>query len=76
MACKRCGSKNQQQFAGELSASFSGIENINERPVYVSQRNFYLSGLWAYRTDGSCNRIKAAPEKRGSIQFPGPPPPR
>ena len=40
MACKRCGSKNQREFAGELAASFSGIENINQRPVYVCQRIF------------------------------------
>ena len=40
MACKRCGSENQEEFAGELAASFSGIENINQRPVYVCQRIF------------------------------------
>jgi hypothetical protein len=40
MACKRCGSKNQEEFAAEFAASFSGIENINQRPVYVCQRIF------------------------------------
>jgi hypothetical protein len=37
VACKRCGSMNQQKFDGELVASFSGIENINRPPVYVCQ---------------------------------------
>jgi hypothetical protein len=40
MVCKRCGSKNQQKFTGELSVSFSSIENINQRPVYVCQSIF------------------------------------
>jgi hypothetical protein len=40
MACKRCGSENQEEFSGEFAASFSGIENINQRPVYVCQRIF------------------------------------
>jgi hypothetical protein len=40
MACNRCGSENQEEFSGEFAASFSGIENINQRPVYVCQRIF------------------------------------
>jgi|HubBroStandDraft_1064217.scaffolds.fasta_scaffold67400_1 hypothetical protein len=40
MACKRRGSENQEEFAGELATSFSGIENINQRPVYACQRIF------------------------------------
>jgi hypothetical protein len=40
MECKRCGSMNQQEFPGELSVNFSGIENINQRPVYICQKIF------------------------------------
>jgi hypothetical protein len=40
MECKRCGSKDKQEFPGELSVNFSGIENINQHPVYVCQNIF------------------------------------
>jgi len=40
MECKRCGSKDKQEFPGELSVNFSGIENINQHPVYVCQSIF------------------------------------
>jgi len=38
VACKRCGSICQQEFCGELSASFPDIKDLTRRPVYVSQR--------------------------------------
>ena len=37
MACKGCGSKNLQELAGELSASFIDIGRANLSPVYVCQ---------------------------------------
>ena len=40
MECKRCGSKDKQEFPGELSVNFSGIENINQNPVYICQNIF------------------------------------
>ena len=40
MECKRCGSEDKQEFPGELSVNFSGIENINQSPVYVCQSIF------------------------------------
>jgi len=38
VACKRCGSICQQEFCGELSASFPDIKDVSLRPVYVCQR--------------------------------------
>lgn len=35
MACKLCGSICQQEFSGELSASFPDIKDVSLRPVYV-----------------------------------------
>jgi hypothetical protein len=38
MACKQCGSKNEEMFPVELSASFPRIENLGQCPVYLTQR--------------------------------------
>jgi hypothetical protein len=38
VACKRCGSICQQEFSGELSASFPDIRDVSLRPVYVCQQ--------------------------------------
>ena len=37
VACKRCGSICQQEFGGELSASFLDIKDVSLWPVYVCQ---------------------------------------
>jgi len=37
VACQRCGSICQQEFSGELSASFPGISDLGLRPLYVCQ---------------------------------------
>ena len=37
MACKHCGSKNQEKFTAELSVCFPRIENFRQSPVYVCQ---------------------------------------
>jgi len=37
VACKRCGSICQQEFSGELSASFLDIKDVSLQPVYVCQ---------------------------------------
>jgi len=37
MSCNKCASRNQRGFTGELTVSFSEIENINLAPVYISQ---------------------------------------
>ena len=38
MVCKACSSENQQNFSGEMSVAFSGIETLNLSPVYVCQK--------------------------------------
>jgi len=40
MACKKCASGAQQDFAGELSVVFPGIERLNLSPVYICQNIF------------------------------------
>ena len=35
MTWKQCGSVAQQEFNGELSVSYRGIENLSEPPVYI-----------------------------------------
>jgi hypothetical protein len=37
MACKKCASITQQEFAGEVSAVFPGIQGLNLPPVYICQ---------------------------------------
>ena len=38
MVCKACSSENQQNFSGELTVAFPGIERLNLCPVYVCQK--------------------------------------
>lgn len=38
MACKACASELQQEFSGELSVAFPGVERLNLSPVYVCQK--------------------------------------
>jgi hypothetical protein len=38
MGCRACASDHLQEFAGEISANFPGVERSNLAPVYVSQR--------------------------------------
>jgi hypothetical protein len=38
VACKQCGSIGQQEFSGELSASFPDIKEVSLWPVYVCQQ--------------------------------------
>jgi hypothetical protein len=38
MGCKACASNHLQEFAGEISANFPGVERSNLAPVYVSER--------------------------------------
>jgi hypothetical protein len=35
MVCKHCGSKHQQIFNAELTATYLGIENLSSPPVYL-----------------------------------------
>ena len=35
MACKHCGSSEQEAFQGEMSLAFPGIKRIKQPPVYV-----------------------------------------
>jgi len=37
MACRNCGSDNQQRFSGELTASLPDFGDVNVPPVYVCQ---------------------------------------
>jgi hypothetical protein len=37
MACKKCASKEQQEFASEFSVVFSGVQGLNVSPIYISQ---------------------------------------
>jgi predicted nucleic-acid-binding Zn-ribbon protein len=37
MACKKCASNAQQDFASELSVVFPGIQGLNLSPIYISQ---------------------------------------
>jgi hypothetical protein len=37
MSCNKCASSNQRGFTGELTVSFSELENINLAPVRISQ---------------------------------------
>jgi hypothetical protein len=37
MACKKCGAMSQQDFPGEVSINFPGVQRIHLSPVYVSQ---------------------------------------
>lgn len=37
MVCKKCASKNQRSFNGELVASYREFENVNRTPFYVCQ---------------------------------------
>ncbi len=39
MACKHCGSKNQQMIEAELSACYPRIEDLRQSPIYVCQRS-------------------------------------
>ena len=38
MACKACSSENQQNFSGELTFAFPGVQRLNRSPVYVCQK--------------------------------------
>jgi hypothetical protein len=38
MACKACLSENQQNFSGELTVAFPGVQILNQAPVYVCQK--------------------------------------
>jgi hypothetical protein len=40
LACKRCGSVAQQEFGGELSASFPYVKESSLQPVYICQHVF------------------------------------
>jgi hypothetical protein len=40
MACKKCASEAQQDFAGELSVVFPGLQGLNLSPVYICQNIF------------------------------------
>ena len=40
MACKKCASVAQQEFGGELSVTFPGIQRLNLSPVYICQNIF------------------------------------
>jgi hypothetical protein len=37
VACKRCTSVAQQDFTGELSVVFPGLQGLNLSPVYICQ---------------------------------------
>lgn len=37
MACKKCGAMAQQDFPGEVSVNFPGLQRVHLSPVYVSQ---------------------------------------
>jgi predicted nucleic-acid-binding Zn-ribbon protein len=36
MACKKCASMAQQEFPGEMSVNFPGIQRSNVSPVYIN----------------------------------------
>jgi len=38
MGCKACSSENQQNFSGELTVAFPGVQRLNQSPVYVCQK--------------------------------------
>jgi hypothetical protein len=38
MICRKCASTHQQDFQGELTVAFPGIERLNLSPVYVCQK--------------------------------------
>jgi hypothetical protein len=38
VACKGCGSENQQYFSGELSIAFLAVEKVKQAPAYVVQK--------------------------------------
>ena len=35
MSCRVCLSENQQNFTGELTVAFPGVQRLNQSPVYV-----------------------------------------
>ena len=35
MSCPSCGSFNQKKFEAEVDIHFSGLSNVNKRPVMV-----------------------------------------
>jgi hypothetical protein len=37
MACKKCASNAQQDFASERSVVFPGIQGLNVSPIYIPQ---------------------------------------
>ena len=37
MICERCQSRNRRSFKAELVATFTGLENVNQAPVYLCQ---------------------------------------
>jgi hypothetical protein len=40
MACKKCASGAQQDFEGEVSVVFPGLQGLNLSPVYICQNMF------------------------------------
>jgi len=70
MACKHCGSKNQETFEAELSACFPSMENLRQNPVYVCQRT--LICLDCGSTDLKVPAAELQRLKQGSSSLEGP----
>ena len=68
MVCKACSSENQQNFSGEMSVAFSGIETLNLSPIYVCQKTLVCLDCGYTELVFPATQLEQLREGRDSLQ--------